>query len=404
MENIAMIRPMKNSMQYDIAIIGAGLVGASLAAALKDCELSVALVEAGERHPPAHADEQADDWDSRIYAISPGSRRFLERIGAWQKLDQDRICPVEQMRVFGDADSKLELSAYQVGIGELACILENRALQHALNQVLQVQDNLTLLNPARCAALSITDKAAEIALEDGRTLVAKLVVGADGRDSWIRNQAGISAAPIDYRQHGVVANFTCEHPHRNIAHQWFQTDGILALLPLPGRRVSMVWSVSPEKAKILTGLSHQELAEQVASASGHTLGNLQLITPAAAFPLRLLTLPHISSPRIALIGDAAHNMHPLAGQGVNTGFRDAQQLAQLLQNLGGCSDCGDAQLLRRYDRKRREDIVSMQATTFGLKNLFCNDDPVLRSLRNLGLNATNHLTPLKKLLMQHAIN
>ena len=410
MENIAMIRPMENSMQYDIAIIGAGLVGASLAAALKESGLSIALVEAGTH--PAPATQQKDDWDSRIYAISPGSRRFLERIGAWLRLDRDRICPIEEMRVFGDAapsttlrtGSKLELSAYQAGIGELACILENRALQHALNQVLQTQDNLTLLSPARCAALSINDKSAEIALEDGRTLNAKLVVGADGRDSWIRNQAGISAAPVDYRQHGVVANFICEHPHRNIAHQWFQTDGILALLPLPGRRVSMVWSVSPEKAKILTGLSPDELAAQVAAASGHTLGNLQLITPAAAFPLRLLTLPHISTQRIALIGDAAHNMHPLAGQGVNTGFRDAQQLAQLLLNMGGYNDCGEAQLLRRYDRKRREDIVTMQATTFGLKNLFCNDDPLLRSLRNLGLNATNHLTPLKKLLMQHAIN
>ena len=117
-----------------------------------------------------------------------------------------------------------------------------------------------------------------------------------------------------------------------------------------------------------------------------------------------MTLPHISAPRVALIGDAAHNMHPLAGQGVNTGFRDARQLAELLLDRGGCSDCGDAQLLRRYERKRKEDIYTMQSTTYGLKNLFCNDDPMLRSLRNLGLNATNHLFPLKKLLMQHALN
>jgi 2-octaprenylphenol hydroxylase len=166
----------------------------------------------------------------------------------------------------------------------------------------------------------------------------------------------------------------------------------------------MVWSVSPEKAKVLTELSPDALCEQVAAASHQTLGDLKLITPAAAFPLRLLTLPHISSQRVALIGDAAHNMHPLAGQGVNTGFRDARQLAELLLKRGGCSDCGDPQLLRRYDRKRREDILTMQTATSGLKNLFCNDDPLLRSLRNFGLNTTNHLTPLKKLLMQHAIN
>ncbi len=453
-ENIAMIRTMKTSIQYDVAIIGGGLVGASLAAALRNSGLSLALVEAqftpaltGHASPrssggttsqstksasgqvagyPASGESEArgakpgeretpfsnDDWDSRIYAISPGSRRYLEQSGAWALLDQSRVEPVEMMRVFGDSGSgqgqknaaKLEFSAYQMGVPELACILENRALQQALWQVLKDQDNLTLLNPARCAALSFNDDAAELTLTDGRQLRANLIVGADGRDSWVRNQAGISASPLDYRQHGVVANFTCELPHRGIAHQWFQSDGILALLPLPGNRVSMVWSVSPEKSAALLALSHQELGEQVSAAAQHTLGTLNVITPAAAFPLRLLTLPHISAKRVALIGDAAHNMHPLAGQGVNTGFRDARQLSEILIGRGGHTDCGNAHLLRRYDRKRREDIYTMQATTYGLKNLFCNDDPLLRNLRNFGLNITNQATPLKKLLMQHALN
>lgn len=414
-----MIRPMKTSINYDVVVIGGGLVGASLAAALKNSGLSLALVEAGA--PPTLGDPALDDdWDSRIYAISPGSRTFLEQSGVWSLLDQTRVAPVEEMRVFGDDDpstlrqgsghtvlrtgSKLQFSAYQTGVPELACILENRLLQQALWQVLKQQDNLTLLNPARCAALSFTDQTAELTLEDGRILNAKLIVGADGRNSWVRNQAGISAAPTDYQQHGVVANFSCELPHRGIAHQWFQPDGILALLPMPGLRVSMVWSVSPEKSAHLCSLSPEALCEQVAHAAHNTLGMLQVITPPAAFPLRLLTLPQISSNRVALIGDAAHNMHPLAGQGVNTGFRDARQLAELLLNRGGCADCGDAQLLRRYDRKRCEDIHTMQATTYGLKHLFCNDDPLLRTLRNFGLNATNHLTPLKKLLMQHALN
>lgn len=416
MENIAMIRPMKTSIKYDVVIIGGGLVGASLAAALKDSGLSLALVEAASPLPtplPQNgegANESLrdalldDDWDSRIYAISPGSRTFLEQAGAWTKLNQNRIAPVEEMRVFGDDDSKLQFSAYQMGVSELACILENRNLQHALWQVLQEQDNLTLLNPARCAALSLGESATELTLEDGRCLSAKLIVGADGRNSWVRNQTGISAAPVDYQQHGVVANFSCELPHRGIAHQWFQPDGILALLPLPGNRASMVWSVKPEKSKILLALSHEALCEQVSIASQNTLGKLQVITPPAAFPLRLLTLPQISTHRVALIGDAAHNMHPLAGQGVNTGFRDARQLAELLMERGGCADCGDAQLMRRYDRKRKEDIHTMQATTYGLKNLFCNDDPLVRTLRNAGLNVANHLTPLKKLLMQHALN
>jgi len=395
---------MKTPNQYDVVIIGGGLVGASLAAALKNSGLALALVEAGSA--PAIEDDSGstENWDSRIYAISPGSRTFLEQSGAWQRLDPRRVAPVEEMRVFGDSDAELKFSAYQMGVPELACIVENRHLQAALWQGLQSQDNLDFIHPARCAALALGDDAARLTLEDGREFGAKLIVGADGRDSWVRNQAGISAAPVDYQHHGVVANFSCELPHRGIAHQWFAPDGILALLPLPGNRLSMVWSVTPEKSAELTSLTDEALCAQVAAASQHTLGKLQILTPAAAFPLRLLVLPHISAKRVALIGDAAHNMHPLAGQGVNTGFRDARQLAELLIDRGGCTDGGDAQLLRRYDRKRREDIYSMQSTTYGLKKLFCNDDPLLRTLRNLGLNATNHLIPLKKLLMQHALN
>jgi 2-octaprenylphenol hydroxylase len=391
-------------MKFDVVIVGGGLVGAGLAAALKHSGLSLALVES---HAAAmHSAERAesDVWDSRIYAISPGSRRFLEESGAWPLMDSRRIAPVEAMRVFGDTGAQLEFSAYQMGVAELACILEGSALQQALWQVLQQQENLTLFHPARCARLRFSDEAATLTLADGRDLEAKLIVGADGRDSWVRDQAGISAAPLDYRQCGVVANFACESPHRGIAHQWFQADGILALLPLPGNRVSMVWSVSPGQSAELLALTHEELAGKVSAAAHQTLGELRLITQPASFPLRLLVLPRITAPRLALMGDAAHNMHPLAGQGVNTGFRDARQLARILAERGAQNDCGDAQLMRRYERKRKEDIYSMQATTYGLKQLFNNDVPLLRGIRNFGLAATNRLAPLKKLLMQHALN
>ena len=396
-------------MEFDIVIVGGGLVGASLAASLRHSGLALALVESqcspALPEDPELADPKLDDWDPRIYAISPGSRRFLEEAGAWDHLATRRVAPVEEMRVFGDDGAKLEFSAYEMGVPELACILENRELQHALWQVLRHQDNLTLLHPARCASLNVGTDSAELTLQDGRSIRAKLVVGADGRDSWVRNQVGLSTStPVDYRQHGVVANFTTALPHRGIAYQWFQPEGILALLPLPGNRVSMVWSVSPEKSAELLALTREELCAKVAAAAHHTLGEMHVVTPAAAFPLRLLVLPQISAPRIALIGDAAHNMHPLAGQGVNTGFRDARELVQTLLERGGCADCGDAQLLRRYDRKRKEDIYSMQATTYGLKHLFNNDDPILRKLRNIGMDATNRLTPLKKLLVQHALN
>lgn len=385
-------------MIFDVLIIGGGLVGASLAATLKPSGLSVALVEA----QLMTASEQG--WDSRIYAISPGSAAFLAQCGAWQRLDMRRVQQVEQMRVFGDGGAELDFSAYQMGTPELAFILENRVLQQALWQGLHQQDNLTLFHPARCASIGFNDDVARLQLEDGREILARLVVGADGGDSWVRQQAGITEPPTLYQQHGVVANFSAEKLHRGTAFQWFQPDGILALLPLPQQQVSMVWSVSPEKSAALLHLPHEELCAQVSTASRHTLGALQMITPPVAFPLRLLKLSRIIKPRLALVGDAAHNVHPLAGQGVNLGFRDARQLAQGLLQRGAQQDCGNMQLLRRYERARQEDIFSMLTTTDLLKKLFNNTSPLLRSARNFGLAATNRVAPLKKLLARHALN
>ena len=385
-------------MLYDVLIIGGGLVGASLAAALKSSALSVALVEA----QPITASEQG--WDSRIYAISPGSAGFLAECGAWQRLDLNRVQPVEQMRVFGDAGAELDFSAYQLGAPELAFILENRMLQKALWQVLQQQDNPTLFHPARCANLVWHEEAVHLKLEDGRDIQAKLVVGADGNNSWVRQQADMGVPFTAYDQHGVVANFSTEIPHRGTAFQWFQPDGILALLPLPQQQVSMVWSVSTEKSEVLLPLPHEELCAQVAAVSQHTLGALNMVTPPAAFPLRLLKLPQIVKPRLALVGDAAHNLHPLAGQGVNLGFRDAQQLAHVLLQPNARQDCGNIHLLRGYERARKEDVFSMQFTTDALKRLFNNSNPLLRTARNFGLAATNRITPLKKMLARHALN
>jgi len=386
-------------MTYDVLIIGGGLVGASLAAALRPSGLSVALVEA---HPMSFP---TDGWDSRIYAISPGSAAFLAQCGAWQNLDMGRVQQVEQMRVFGDdAGAELNFSAYELGVPELAFILEGRLLQQTLWHRLLQQDNLALFLPARCASLSWHDEAATLALDDGRQIRAKLVVGADGRDSWVRLQAGMIEPPTLYQQHGVVANFVAEKPHHGTAFQWFRPDGILALLPLPHDMVSMVWSVQPEKAEQLMALPGQELCARVAVGSEHMLGALQTVTSPAAFPLRLLHLQHIAKPRLTLVGDAAHNVHPLAGQGVNLGFRDARQLARVLMERGPQLDCGEIGLLRRYERARQEDIVSMQFATDALKKLFNNDNPVLRTVRNLGLNSANRVAPLKKLLARQALN
>jgi ubiquinone biosynthesis UbiH/UbiF/VisC/COQ6 family hydroxylase len=344
-----------------------------------------------------------EDWDSRIYAITPGNAEFLQQCGAWQKLDMSRVQQVDEMRVFGDTGSELDFSAYQIGAAELTFILESRLLQQALWDGLEQQENLTLLNPARCAELSCHPEAAHLKLQDGREIKAKLIVGADGRDSWVRQQAGMPETPTPYHQHGVVANFSTSKSHNSTAYQWFQPDSILALLPLPGKRVSIVWSVSPEKSAELLALSHEELCAQVSAASHSTLGDLQVITPPSAFALRVLNLAHITKPRLALVGDAAHNVHPLAGQGVNLGFRDARKLAEVLMQNGALSDCGELHILRGYERSRREDILSMQLTTDALKHFFINQNPLLRTLRNLGLSATNHFTPLKKMLARHAI-
>jgi len=388
-------------MEFDVVIIGGGLVGASLAAALKSSGLHMALLES-QCSPTLNSNPS--NWDSRIYAVTPGNAEFLKQCGAWQKLDMARVQQVEEMRVFGDSGAELDFSAYQIGAAELTFILESRLLLQALWDELQQQTNLTLLNPARCAELSWQPEAAHLTLQDGREIKAKLVIGADGRDSWVRNQAGMPEVPTPYHQHGVVANFSTRKSHNGTAYQWFAADSILALLPLPGKMVSIVWSVSAEKAEELLALPHEELCAQVAAASQHTLGDLQVVTTPSAFPLRVLNLAHITKPRLALVGDAAHNVHPLAGQGVNLGFRDARQLAEILLQCDDSSDCGELQLLRRYEASRRDDILSMQLTTDALKHLFINDNPLLSTLRNLGLSATNKFTPLKKLLARHALN
>lgn len=384
-------------VEFDIVINGGGLVGASLASALKSSGLKIALVE-GQALPGLDS-----GWDSRIYAFTPGNVEFLKDLGAWQRLDMSRVQQVEEMRVFGDSGAELDFSAYQVGAPELAFILESRLLQHALWQGLREQENLTILQPAQCAELRIDDEAAHLKLKDGREIKARLIVGADGRDSWVRNQTIMPEVPTPYSQHGVVANFNTSKAHRGIAWQWFTPDGILALLPLPGKRISIVWSVSPEKSAELLALTHEEFAAQVAAASNHTLGQLQVITPPASFALRVLNLAHLTKPRLALIGDAAHNIHPLSGHGVNLGLRDAHELAQVLLQRG-MQDCGDLALLRRYERARQGDIMSMQLTTDTLKHLFINDNPVLRTLRNLGLAATNKLVPLKNMMVRHALH
>ncbi|MBI3916034.1 MAG: FAD-dependent monooxygenase, partial [Betaproteobacteria bacterium] len=312
-------------MNFDVAIVGGGLVGASLALALAESGLKLALVDHSLPAP------EAGEWDSRVYAISPGNAAFLESCGVWDGLDQARIAPVTKMRIRGDdGASRLAFSAYDAGLPELAFIVENRLLAQSAAAALARQENLTVFRPARGASLAWGAQEVRLGLDGGKSLSARLVVGADGTDSWVRSEAGIGVKGIDYGQLGVVANFQTGMPHGDTARQWFRRDGVLALLPLPGMRVSMVWSTWEAKARTLLSAPPFDLCERVAEASHGELGRLELITPTAAFPLRLLKVRELVRPRLALIGDAAHTVHPLAGQGLNLGLRDARKLTVAL--------------------------------------------------------------------------
>jgi len=387
-------------MDLDVVVVGSGLVGASFALALETAGLNLALIEAQPPQPGG----AAADWDSRVYAISPGSAAFLERCGAWQELGMTRVSRVEAMRIFGDdGHSELDFSAYDAGLRELAFIVENRELQRVLWGALKRAQHVAVIAPAACKALTFATQAAELELGDGRVLCPRLIVGADGADSWVRAQTAITVETRRYYQTAVVANFAISRPHRGTAYQWFRHDGVLALLPLPGERVSMVWSTQEEHAARLLELAREEFVAEVAAASHGAVGDLELITPAAAFPLRLQRVRQLVLPRLALIGDAAHNVHPLAGQGVNLGFRDARELAQVLMERGSQTDSGDYRLLRRYERARREDIWAMQFATDSLQRLFNNEITWLETLRNCGLRLANRQPQLKNLLVQHAV-
>lgn len=384
---------------FDVIVVGAGLVGASFALALAGTDTTVAVIDAqGPVDMPSPA-----SWDSRVYAVSPGNAAWLGELGVWQRLPHERLQRVERMCIYGDrAPAKLEFSAYDSGLRELAWILESRALQHELHTKLATVDHVTIMSPARCASVVWERHAARLELSDGRTLRARLVVGADGADSWVREQMGVSASTHDYPQRGVVANFSTTDPHNGTAFQWFRPDGVLALLPLPGKQVSMVWSAVEPHAHDLLHASEPLLAAQVAEASQHVLGELSVITGAVGFPLRRQRIRHFVEPRVALIGDAAHNIHPLAGQGVNLGFRDARALASVLRTRGARRDCGDYPLLRRYERARREDIATLDLATAGLEKLFASPAVWMAGLRNAGLGAVDALPMLKNLLVRHA--
>ncbi|MCK6405238.1 MAG: UbiH/UbiF family hydroxylase [Rhodocyclaceae bacterium] len=383
-------------MHFDLVIVGGGLAGLSLACALRETPLKIALIE---QRPP----RRADGWDARVYAISPANAAFLERIGAWKHLDPARIARIAAMEVYGDTGARLDFSAYETGVTELGFILESSLMACELWENVKRQANLSLLCPAGPQRIEFRDDAARIGLDDGRSVSARLVVAADGRDSWVRRCSGLEAFDTHYNEKGVVANFTCTKPHRGRAFQWFRNDGVLAWLPLPAHQFSMVWSAPDDLAEELVALPADALCARVAAAGRHTLGELGLLTPAAAFPLRLMRVPKVVAPRLALIGDAAHGIHPLSGHGINLGYQDAAALAEILADCKPWQDIGALRVLERYQRVRREEVLLLQTGTDALRRLFKSDLPGAQPLRNLGLNLTNRLPLLKNVLTRYAL-
>lgn len=382
---------MSTTERFDIVIVGGGLTGTAFALALKNTPYRVALVE--PRPPQA----PGADWDTRIYAYSPGNVDWLRRLGGWA--EPVRAQAIHAMRIAGDDGGTLAFDALETGLPELAWIAENGRLQYALWQAADQAGNVEFV-PVRPEAVVWGDGRHSLILADGRRLEASLLIGADGASSWLRDQAGIGYTVKDQHQAGVVANFETEKPHRGIAWQWFRADSVLAYLPLPGRRISIVWSTHEDAVPARLARDAEAFATDVAEAGHHVLGRLRRITPQAAFPLKIRRATEWVRPGLALIGDAAHTVHPLAGQGVNLGFRDCRLLAEMLASGGNPGDLGR---LQRYAVRRMEDVASMQFTTGGLKTLFNNDDPVVRAVRNAGLDFTNGQDWLKQALMRHAV-
>lgn len=388
---------------YDVAILGAGLVGLSLAASLAGHGMRVAIADRA-RLDASDVAVSGDDWDARVYAVSPGSVAFLSGLGAWQRIQPDRICAIEAMEVRGDEGGKLTFSAYELGERALAWIVENRELHKALVACLRETPGIDVLAPRSPSGIAWSPAAAELRFDGGDALSARLIVGADGVRSWTREQAGMRHQPEPYLQTAVVANFASEQAHRGRAFQWFLADGgVLAWLPLPGRRISIVWSAPAPLAKELLALDGSALTERVASAGGRALGELKMIAAPLSFPLSRLRLPSVIALRLALVGDAAHGVHPLAGQGVNLGFGDAAMLSSILAERGPIGDPGASLLLQRYARRRLEPVLAMQGVTDGLVRLFGSRSPWLGALRNRGMSLVGSVGPLKRVLAQPAL-
>ncbi|MFZ6649419.1 UbiH/UbiF family hydroxylase [Undibacterium sp. TJN25] len=394
----------KNTNHSDVCIVGNGAVGKAAALGFSQAGLRVSLLSP----PGATPAVRSEDWDVRVYALNHVAQRLLSGLKVWGALDAERVAPVEAMQVYGDASSaagKLNFDAYGAHTDSLAWIVEDRNLNQALDSALKFAQNVSIV-AGRATELRVDADEARVQLENGDSLSAALVVGADGAQSWVRGQCEIGLDYRPYGQQGVVSNFACEKPHNGVAYQWFdEAHGIIALLPLPGQRVSLVWSAPDALAQELLREPTAALAARLAAYCAQQLGELTPLQPelVRAFPLNLMRPHAMTAPRVALIGDAAHVVHPLAGHGMNLGFADVRTLLDTIAQREEHRDCGDGRVLNRYARARKEEVLLMQLTTDGLARLFGTDLEPVRLARKIGLNLLDHLPVLKRKLIGHAM-
>ncbi len=387
------------TIPVDALVVGGGLVGGTLACALAEAGLSVAVVEIGD---PKEA--LAAGFDGRASAVALSSRRLLEGIGVWNKMESE-AAPILDIRVSeGESRLFLHYDHREVGDEPLGHMVENRFIRRAILERMSELEAVRFLAPARLTRLDRRPGTVEAALADGRRIRAPLVVAADGRFSGVREDAGIRVTRWSYDQSGIVCTVAHEHSHENIAHERFLPSGPFAILPLPENRSSIVWTERKDLAAAMMKLDDREFTDELTARFGDFLGGVEVVGPRWSYPLSLQYAHTSLSHRLVLVGDAAHAMHPIAGQGLNMGWRDVAALTEVLADARRLGlDLGALDVLERYERWRRFDNTLMLAMTDALNRLFSNDIAPLRLARDTGLALVNRIPPLKKLFMRHAM-
>lgn len=383
------------SQHYDVIIVGAGMVGATLAVALSaEPSMKIALVEA---HPVTALN---DEPELRVSALTHASEVMLRKLAIWPLLTANRISPFSDMKVWETQSSFLHFDSAEIGKATLGNIVENKNLQLASLERCQQLNNIDFICPAKPSAL----EGNKLSLEDGRTITASLVVGADGAHSMLRDWKDIQTRGWDYQQSAVVCTVTTEKPHQDTAWQRFLPEGPLAFLPLANdHQCSIVWSNSSEEAELLTEVDDDKFKTVLAKAFEFTLGEIKEVSARAKFPLKLRHADHYVEAGFALVGDAAHTIHPLAGQGVNIGLLDAVTLAEIVITAHQKGrDVGSLHTLKKYQRRRKGDNLAMQLTMDAFKRIFGSDLEPVRWARRFSLKTVNQSTLLKNIFMQQA--